>query len=57
MKRMNSKVPNMDPWGNSAFNNNNNSNNVDLYGAVTWALPKTRAPNKVMEKKLDTSET
>ena len=37
--------------------NNNNNNNVNLYGAVTWALPKTRAPNKVMEKKLGTSET
>ena len=36
---------------------NNNNNNVDLYGTVTWAFPKTRAPNKVMEKKLGTSET
>ena len=37
--------------------NNNNNNNVNFYGAVTWALPKTRAPKKVMEKKLGTSET
>ena len=36
---------------------NNNNNNVNLYGAVTWALPKTRASNKVMGKKLGPSET
>ena len=31
---------------------NNNNNNVNLYENVTWALPRTRAPNKVMQNKL-----
>ena len=44
-------------YNNNNYNNNNNNNNVNLYGPVTWALPKTMAPNKVMEKKLGTSET